>query len=141
MAEGVELIQRFYDDCLGAGDMDAFEEIVSDEVVDHEEFPGAPDNGKEGVRFFVNSMRDAFSDLKCTVSESVESGDRASALITISGKHTGEFMGVPASDRSFEVQCMDIIRFEDGKCLEHWGVTDVMSLMQQLGAIPEPAQA
>ena len=141
MAEGVELIQRFYDDCLGAGDMDAFEEVVSDDVVDHEEgFPSQPE-GKEGVRFFVNAMRESFSDIKGVIGPSVESGDMACAQVTISGKHTGEFMGVPASNKSFEIQCMDIIKFEDGQCTEHWGVTDVMSLMQQLGAIPEPAQA
>jgi len=141
MAEGVELIQRFYDDVLGAGDMDAFEEIVSDDVIDHEEFPGAPDNRKEGVRYFVNMMRGSFSDLKGTIGPSVESGDLASAQVTISGTHTGEFMGVPATEKSFEIECIDIIKFADGQCLEHWGVTDVMSLMQQLGAIPEPAQA
>ncbi|HSD24371.1 MAG TPA: ester cyclase [Solirubrobacterales bacterium] len=44
-------------------------------------------------------------------------------------------------DKSFEIEAIDIVRFEDGKCAEHWGVTDNMALMQQIGAIPEPAQA
>jgi predicted ester cyclase len=100
--------------------------------------PGQPE-GKEGVVFFVNVMREAFSDLKATVGQSLESGDLASAQVTISGKHTGDFMGVPASDRTFEVESIDIIRLEGGKCAEHWGVTDNMSLMQQLGAVPAPA--
>ena len=46
---------------------------------------------------------------------------------------------MPASDESFEIQGMDIIRIEDGECAEHWGVTDMMSLMQQIGAVPAPA--
>jgi steroid delta-isomerase-like uncharacterized protein len=139
MAEGVELIQRFYDELLRDGNMDAFDEIVHDDVVDHEQgFPGQPE-GKEGVRFFVNAMRESFSDIKGVVGPSVESGDMASAEITISGKHTGEFFGVPASDKTFEIECIDIIKVEDGKCIEHWGVTDIMSLMQQLGAVPAPA--
>jgi predicted ester cyclase len=50
-------------------------------------------------------------------------------------------MGVPASDKSYEIEAIDIIRIEDGKCAEHWGVTDNMALMMQIGAIPEPAQA
>jgi steroid delta-isomerase-like uncharacterized protein len=138
MAEGIELIQRFYDDCLGAGDMDALEEIVAEDVVDHEEMPGqAP--GREGVKQFIEMMRAAFSDLKGEIGVSLESGDLVSAELTITGKHTGDFMGVPASDKSFEVNCIDIIRVEDGKCAEHWGVTDMMSLMQQLGAVPAPA--
>src|SRR3954451_12816812 len=139
MAQGVDLIQRFYDETLSKGNMDAIDDLVTDDVVDHEEgLPGQPE-GKEGVRFFVTSMRDAFSDLKATVGPSVEDGNMASAEVTITGKHTGEFMGVPATDKSFEIQSIDIVRFEDGKCAEHWGVTDNMALMQQIGAVPAPA--
>jgi predicted ester cyclase len=47
--------------------------------------------------------------------------------------------GVPASGKSFEIQSIDIIRLEDGKCAEHWGVTDKVALMQQIGAVPAPA--
>lgn len=139
MAEGVELIQRFYDEMLTKGNMDALDDLVTDDVVDHEAgLPGQPE-GKEGVRFFVNTMRQAFSDLKATVGPSLESGNMAAAEVTITGRHTGEFMGVPATDKSFEIRTVDIIRFEDGKCAEHWGVTDNMALMQQIGAVPATA--
>jgi steroid delta-isomerase-like uncharacterized protein len=139
MAEGSDLIQRFYNETLTNGNMDAIDELVTDDVVDHEDpLPGQPE-GKEGIRFFVNTMRDAFSDLKATVGPSVEDGNMASAEVTITGKHTGEFMGVPATDKPFEIQSIDMVRFEDGKCAEHWGVTDTMSLMQQIGAVPAPA--
>ena len=139
MAEGAELIQEFYDEILSKGNMDAIDDLVTDDVVDHEQgLPGQPE-GKEGVRFFVNTMREAFSDLKATVGPSVESGDMASAEITITGRHTGEFMGVAATDKSFEIKSVDIVRFEDGKCAEHWGVTDTMALMQQIGAVPAAA--
>ena len=141
MAEGVEKIQRFYDELLGKGDLDVIDELVTDDVVDHEQgLPGQPE-GKEGVVFFVNALRDAFSDIKGTVGQSLESGDMACAQVTITGRHTGEWMGVPASDKSFEIECIDIVRLEDGKCAEHWGVTDNLALMMQIGAIPEPAQA
>src|SRR3954453_22213645 len=140
MAQAAELIQRFYDQTLTNGNIDAIDELVTDDVVDHEEgLPGQPE-GKEGIRFFVNAMRDAFSDLKATIGQSLESGDLAAAEVTITGKHTGEFMGVPATDKPFEIKTVDIIRLEGDKCAEHWGVTDNMALMMQIGAIPEPAQ-
>jgi steroid delta-isomerase-like uncharacterized protein len=139
MAEGVEMIQRFYDELLTDGDLSKLDELVTDDVVDHEQgMPGQPE-GKDGVVFFVNAMRDAFSDLKATVGASCEGGDMACADVTISGTHTGDFMGIPATNKSFEVECMDMIRIEDGKCAEHWGVTDMMSLMQQIGAVPAAA--
>jgi steroid delta-isomerase-like uncharacterized protein len=139
MGEGVQLIQEFYDEMLSKGNLDKLDDLVTDDVIDHEQgMPGQPE-GKEGVRFFVNAMREAFSDIKAKVDVSVESGDMCAARVTISGKHTGEFMGVPATDKSFEIEGIDIVRFEDGKCAEHWGVTDNMALMQQIGAVPAPA--
>jgi steroid delta-isomerase-like uncharacterized protein len=139
MAEGAELIRRFYDETIGNGNLDLIDELTADEFVDHEEgFPGQPE-GKEGIKFFVTAMRDAFPDIKATVGEMLEDGDLASARVTLRGTHKGEFMGVPASDKSVEVETIDIIRVADGKCAEHWGVTDNMSLMQQIGAVPTPA--
>lgn len=140
MAEGVELIQRFYDEVLSGGDLDNLDDLVTQDVVDHEPFPGQPD-GIEGVRQFAAMMSAAFSDLTATIGPSLESGDLASARVTLRGRHTGEFMGVPSTDKQFEIESIDIIRVEDGKCAEHWGVTDMIALMQQIGAIPEPAQA
>jgi steroid delta-isomerase-like uncharacterized protein len=140
MAEGVDLIRRFYEEVLSNGNTEVIGDLVTDDVVDHEPFPGQPD-GIEGVRQFAAMMAAAFSDVKATLGPSLESGDLASAQVTITGRHTGEFMGVPASDKQFEIEAIDLIRIEDGKCAEHWGVTDNMALMQQIGAIPEPAQA
>jgi steroid delta-isomerase-like uncharacterized protein len=139
MAEGAELIQRFYDEVISEGDLGKIDELITDDVVDHEEgLPGQPE-GKEGVVFFVNALRGAFSDIKATVGQTVESGDLASAQVTISGTHTGDWMGVPASGKSFEIDAIDMVRFEGSRCAEHWGVTDNMALMMQIGAVPEPA--
>jgi steroid delta-isomerase-like uncharacterized protein len=139
MAEGADLIQRFYDEVISQGDLGKIDELITDDVVDHEEgLPGQPE-GKEGVVFFVNALRGAFSDIKATVGQTVESGDLASAQVTISGTHTGDWMGVPASGKSFEIEAIDMVRFEGSRCAEHWGVTDNMALMMQIGAVPEPA--
>jgi predicted ester cyclase len=49
-------------------------------------------------------------------------------------------MGMPATGKAIDVQLIDIIRFgDDGLAHEHWGVMDAMTMMQQLGAVPEPA--
>ena len=139
MAEGVELIRRFYDEVLGGGNVDLVDELSTDEMIDHEEgIPGQP-SGKEGVKFFVTTMREAFPDIKAEIGPSLEAGDLASAEVTLTGTQKGEFMGASPSDKSFEVESIDIVRIEDGRCAEHWGVTDVMSLMQQIGAVPAAA--
>jgi predicted ester cyclase len=68
----------------------------------------------------------------------IASGDKAVARVKASGTQNGEFMGLPPSGRRAEVQLIDIMRFDDtGLITEHWGVTDFLSMLQQLGAIPE----
>jgi hypothetical protein len=47
-------------------------------------------------------------------------------------------MGMPPSGKVVEVQIIDIMRFDDaGLVCEHWGLADMLSLLQQLGAIPD----
>ena len=48
-------------------------------------------------------------------------------------------MGVAASGNRVEFDVIDIGRFENGKGVEHWGVSDAMALMAQIGAIPSGA--
>lgn len=47
-------------------------------------------------------------------------------------------MGVAASGSPIEVTTIDIVRVRDGQCVEHWGVTDALTMMQQLGALLAP---
>jgi predicted ester cyclase len=54
----------------------------------------------------------------------------------MSGTHKGEFMGAPATGKSFSVESMDIIRFAGGKAVEHWDITDQMGIASQLGLLP-----
>ena len=137
MAEGSGLIRRFYEDVLGKGDLALIDELTADDFVDHEEgLPGQP-SGSEGVKFFVNAVRTGFPDISPTIEPKLADGNLEAAHVVLTGTHKGEFLGVPATDKAVEFESTDIIRVEDGKVAEHWGVTDAMSLMQQLGAIPE----
>src|SRR5262245_3188805 len=138
MAEGTGLIARFYEDVIGKGQMSLIDDLTTDDLVDHEEgLPGQP-AGREGVKFFVNAMREAFPDISVkTIEPTLTDGNLEAARAVLTGTHRGELLGVAATERAVEIETLDIIRVEDGKVAEHWGVTDVMSLMQQLGAIPD----
>lgn len=137
MADNAELLKRFYDEVLGSGNFDLVDELATDGMVDHEEgLPGQP-AGKDGVKFFVNTLREAFPDIQAQIDVTLSQGDLAAGRGIVTGTHQGDFMGVPASNKSVEFEVVDIIRVEDGKVAEHWGLTDTMSLMQQIGAIPE----
>ena len=136
MAEGT-LIQRFYEEVLSGGNLGLVDELAAADMVDHEEgFPGQP-SGAEGVKFFVNTIREAFPDVQVKVDVTLADGDLEAAHGVVTGTHQGDFMEVPATNKSVEFEVVDIIRVTDGRAVEHWGLTDTMGLMQQLGALPE----
>ena len=129
-------MQRAYD-LINDGDIDGFGDLLAEGFVEHEELPDLAPT-KDGVLELFRSYRVAFPDLRMDVAEIIASGDKAVARVTASGTQNGEFMGLPPSGRSVEVHMIDIMRFDDaGLVCEHWGVLDMLSMLQQLGAIPE----
>lgn len=133
-------MRRAYD-LLNAGDFDGFAELLADDFVEHEQTPGLEPT-KEGVLEFFRAYRGAFPDLRFEAEELFTSGDKVAVYYRTTGTHSGEFMGMPATGKSFDVHGVDIVRFgDDGVAREHWGVFDAMGMMQQLGAMPTGAPA
>ena len=66
-------------------------------------------------------------------------GDLYCCRFTMSGVHTGEFMGVPATGKPYALGGITILRFGDkGTVVERWSSADMLGLLVQLGAIPAP---
>ncbi|MDR7083624.1 putative ester cyclase [Arthrobacter ginsengisoli] len=136
MSEEIKLIERFYKDVIESGNLALVDELTMDGFVDHEEgLPGQPP-GKEGVKYFVNTMRSAFPDIKVKeITPSLSAGNMEACHVVLTGTHRGELTGIPPTGKSVEFDCTDIIRVEEGKVAEHWGTTDNMSIMRQIGAM------
>ncbi len=140
MSEHEQLVQRFYEEVVNAGDVGKIDELVSEDFVEHEEFPGISQD-REGVKDFFRLLRSGFPDVHFTAEDVISEGELAAARFTMTGTHEGEFMGVPSTGKQVTVSGIDILRVRDGKCVEHWGQFDAMGLLQQLGALPAPAEA
>lgn len=133
-------MRRMYE-LLSAGDIDGFGDLVAEDFVEHEQTPGIEPT-KEGVKQLFRMYTAAFPDLRMEAEDVLVSGDKVVARVRGTGTQQGEFMGMPATGKSVDVQLIDIIRFgDDGLAHEHWGVFDTLAMMQQLGAIPVPPPA
>lgn len=133
-------LRRAYE-LINAGDVDGFGELLADDLVEHEETPGLAPT-KDGVLEFFRMYTAAFPDLRMEPEDVLPSGDKVVARLSVTGTHEGEFLGIPATGRGIDVQVIDIVRFgDDGLAHEHWGVFDVMTMMQQLGVVPEGGPA
>ena len=134
-AKNIQQLKRFYDEVVNKGKVDLFDELLSENFIEHEELPTMA-KGREGVKEFFKMYRGAFPDLKFTVNDMTAKGDKVWAYITITGTQKGPFMDMPASGKKIEIKGFDLLRFSNGKAVEHWGVTDTAAMMQQLGAMP-----
>jgi steroid delta-isomerase-like uncharacterized protein len=122
---------------INAGDLDGFAALLSEDFVEHEGGPGLPPT-REGTLAFFKMMQGAFPDMQMSVDDLIAGTSKTVARVTFTGTHQGDFMGVPPSGKRVDVQIIDIMRFDNaGLVCEHWGVADMMSLMQQIGAVPD----
>ena len=130
--------QRWGAEVASAGKYDVLDEILSPNFIDHDP---APDQGPgiEGLKGFFREMRSAFPDLKAEPVEVVGTEAHVAMRYTLSGTHQGEFQGVPPTGKSFKVAALQMARFDDGRCIEHWGSTDELGMMKQLGILADVA--
>jgi steroid delta-isomerase-like uncharacterized protein len=121
---------------LNAKDMATMESLIADDFVDNDAMPGmAP--GRQGMIDMMGMFVGAFPDLNVVVEHWVAEGDLVVGVMTTKGTQAGEFMGMPASGKKFSVREMHMVRVANGKMAEHWGLSNEMSMMQQLGLMPE----
>ena len=85
--------------------------------------------------------RAAFSDSQFEIEAQFAEGDYVVTRWTATGTQDGELMGMPATGKHVTLTGITIDRFEDGKIAEGWTNWDTFGMMQQLGAVAEPANA
>ena len=133
--ENKDLARRSWES-LSERNPDLIEEFYPPDLVWH-----APDQdirGYEQARQFASTFFDAFPDINITVEDTIAEGDQVVTRYTIRGTHRGETEEFgPPTGRQMEVEGITIHRIEGGKIVEEWERYDNLSVMQQLGLVPE----
>lgn len=136
-----QVYRRLVEELFNQRKMGVVDELVAVDLIEHEELPPEAPEGRESIRWFARVFSTAFPDWQVTLHDLLAEGDKVVGRATMTGTHQGEFMGIPATGKRIEVGLIDIVRIADGRIAEHWGLTDSLALMQQLGAVSEPDQA
>jgi len=136
MKTNEQLFKILIEDGFSKGDVTVFDTITSPAFVEHQHgfFPPNAD----GVKKAINNLHNAFPDFSLTINDIVIDGDKVWGRMTGQGTHKRQFGPMPQTGKRFEITVIDIMRFADGKLVEHWGVADRLSLMEQLGMKPPP---
>ncbi len=135
------LFRRFIEEVVNAGNLALIDELVAPDFIEHEDLPPGVPPGREGLKAFFAEWRSGFPDGRVTLELEIAEGDLVVGYETWRGTQQGTFMGMPASGRPVTFKVIDIVRVANGQIVEHWGLGDNLSLLQQIGAIPQPGQA
>ena len=127
------LARRWFEDLISRGDLDAAEEILSAEFLDH--LPREEERGIEELKDYISVYRSAFPDIEGTVEEIVAEADKVVVRWRSRGTHQGEFMGVAPIGRDVTFTGMRLFRIAENKIAESWVNIDERGLQEQLGAV------
>ncbi|MFG3055899.1 ester cyclase [Kitasatospora sp. NPDC048239] len=117
------------------GDMSALDELLAPDYCDHDPSMDGDVVGPAAVREMIEGYRRAF-DFTFDIQSQVADGDQVATRWIWRGTHIGEYMGVPASNRTIESAGMTMFRFEDGMVKEGWWSWDAVAMMRQMGMMP-----
>jgi steroid delta-isomerase-like uncharacterized protein len=92
--------------------------------------------GEAFRKFFTTAMA-AFPDFRLTVQDQISEGDKVVTRYVVTGTHRGEFMGVAPTGKQITLTGLCLDRIVNGKIVEEWDEWDALSMMRQLGMVPE----
>jgi len=134
-------LQQFYT-AFNQHDIEAIAPCIADDIaVPHGE-PLGLGHGREAYLKFVSLWFEAFPDMHTEVLQMVAEDNLVAIRLRNTGTHEGEFMGIPATGRRFDLEVGHFSRHnDDGEIIEELPYFDQLAFLQQLGVIPEDALA
>lgn len=124
------LVRRFITEVFEQGRLESVDELVAEDFMPHT-WPSTG-AGREDLKQAMGRVSKGLADPVFTVDDIIAEGDRVAVRLTASARQVGEFMGMPASGRSYTIGEIHIFRVRDGRISEHWHQFDLAGMMRQL---------
>lgn len=134
----ISATRRLIEEGFSAGNVAAFDELVAPDCVEHQR---GLKPGVEGVKDTMRTLHAWFSEFELTIVDLVAIDDTVWIRNRATGVDTGGVFGRPATGLPFEITVFDVMRFADGRVIEHWGVPDQLGLLLQLKLFGRPEAA
>lgn len=126
---------------LNAGDVDGYiTTLYAPEAVFHG-FPPAFSPDRDGIAEFFRALRAGMPDATIAAEDLLTDGDRVAVRFTLTGTHTGELFGAPATGTRIDAEGIAIARFSGDRVVERWNRLDDIAFLTQIGAMPAATRA
>ena len=135
------IIRRYIDQMWNNGRLDLAEEFFVENVIPHGVAPVPGLEALDLVKNGIATVRAALPDFQITLHDLIAEGDLVVNRWSGTATHQGELMGMPGTGKQITMSGVGIHRLVNARIVELWSLTDNLSLMQQLGAIPMVAES
>jgi steroid delta-isomerase-like uncharacterized protein len=135
--ENKALLRRWFDEVWNKKNAGAIDELLAADGIVHglSEDESNPIKGPSDFKPFHDTFRGAFPDIEVVVEDMIAEGDKVVARCSVRGKHTGDNLGIAASNSTVLFTGIAIVRVRDGKFVEAWNNFDFLKMNRQIGAI------
>jgi steroid delta-isomerase-like uncharacterized protein len=142
LQENKNLVRRYVEatDDNQTSDWSFLDDFIAEDFVAHNPLHPGVSLDREGMKQGAELFRIAAPETRHEIKVQVAEGDLVVSHVVGRGVHTGELLGIPATNKEIETEGIVIHRVRDGKIVEYWSVTDVARVLQQLGVMPGAKQ-
>lgn len=130
-----QIVQRYFTEVWNSGQLDVLDELLDPQYINHTPSTPNPPPGPAGLKPIVAALRKAFPDLHYEIKDLIVNDSMAVARVIMRGTQTGDLFGQPPTGKKIAVNQINIEKIRHGKIVEHWRVTDELTLMKQLGVV------
>jgi predicted ester cyclase len=138
---GMMVIRRNTEEVQGKGNWEVFDELFSEDFIDHTPQPGGFKADKSSVKALYTMLRTAFPDFHAKIHWQTADGDRITTYKTYYGTHKGPIFGLAPTGRKMHFESVDVMRVRNGQITDHWGAGNLLSVVQQLGGKVVPGHS
>ena len=133
VAENVELMRRWFQEVWNDGRVQTIYHLLDENISGWgQDVPGVEIRKPADFVALYNRLHAAFPDMKLTVEDAFGADDKVVVRWSAVMTHTGDHLGMPATNRTVRVTGITIARIAEGKIVQGWDNWDQLALMQQL---------
>jgi steroid delta-isomerase-like uncharacterized protein len=136
-----KVVRRLFEEVWNKGNLPLADELFTPNYAHHDSSTLDVGRGPESEKKRATLYRTAFPDIRFSIEDIIAEGETVMVRWSCRGTHRGDLSGVAPTGKQFNISGVSIARFANGKMAEGWVNWDALGLMQQLGVVPETAQA
>lgn len=131
MAEKNLVASHIVNDAFQSGDISKIDDAIASDFVDHTD---RGDMNRDSLKTMITMMRKEFPDMKMETIKEMADNDYVFSLMRWTGTSNGQ-MGMPKGP--YDMKAIEVVRFKDGKGVEHWSYMQPADVMKMMPPMPE----